>query len=296
MKMVKSLLLGSAAGLVAVTAGQAADLPVKAKPVEYVKVCSLYGAGFYYMPGTDMCIKIGGWVRVEATWGNDNGSMTWGPYAGQENIRTTSNFVTRSAVTSRRMLVSRPLTARRAPISTSAFNDTPSSAKSRRPRHVQLEPRLPAVGRHHGRSDAVVLRLLQRAGRRLHAPRSADRRHRRRRHVGCRLHRAARQRPVGDALCRNSAAIPRLSVSGPVHAVAWRDRRIAWSTTAAAWLRQRSSTAHCSGRSTRSRLRRQSGARHRRQSPRRPDLGQRAGHGRAASGQCELLLRDCRQR
>jgi hypothetical protein len=95
MKMVKSLLLGSAAGVVAVTAGQAADLPVKAKPVEYVKVCSLYGAGFYYMPGTDMCIKIGGWVREEATWGNTNGSMTWGPYSGQENNRNTSNFVTR---------------------------------------------------------------------------------------------------------------------------------------------------------------------------------------------------------
>ena len=53
MKMVKSLFLGTAAGLVAVSAGQAADLPVKAKPVEYVKVCNLYGAGFYYMPGTD---------------------------------------------------------------------------------------------------------------------------------------------------------------------------------------------------------------------------------------------------
>ena len=79
MKMVKSLLLGSAAGLVAVTAGQAADLPVKAKPVEYVKVCSLYGAGFYYMPGTDLCIKIGGWVRAEAVWGG-NGSLTWGPF------------------------------------------------------------------------------------------------------------------------------------------------------------------------------------------------------------------------
>src|SRR5712672_4546314 len=45
MKMVKSLLLGSAAGLVAVGGAQAADLPVKAKPVEYVKICSLYGAG-----------------------------------------------------------------------------------------------------------------------------------------------------------------------------------------------------------------------------------------------------------
>ena len=79
MKMVKSLLLGSAAGLVAVTAGQAADLPVKAKPVEYVKVCSLYGAGFYYMPGTDMCIKIGGWVRAEVSWGV-NGNSTTGSF------------------------------------------------------------------------------------------------------------------------------------------------------------------------------------------------------------------------
>jgi len=95
MKMVKSLLLGSAAGLVAVTAGQAADLPVKAKPVEYVKVCSLYGAGFYYMPGTDMCIKIGGWVRAEAGWGY-NGNLTWGPYSGNANVRTTSNLTYRA--------------------------------------------------------------------------------------------------------------------------------------------------------------------------------------------------------
>jgi hypothetical protein len=62
---VKSLLLGSAAGLVAVAGAQAADLPVKAKPVQYVKICSLYGAGFYYIPGTDTCIKIGGYVRAE---------------------------------------------------------------------------------------------------------------------------------------------------------------------------------------------------------------------------------------
>lgn len=25
--------------------------------VEYVKICSLYGAGFYYIPGTDVCVK-----------------------------------------------------------------------------------------------------------------------------------------------------------------------------------------------------------------------------------------------
>src|SRR6266545_1561058 len=59
MKMVKSLLLGTAAGLVAASGVQAADLPVKAKPVEYVKVCSLYGAAYYYVPGTNTCFKIG---------------------------------------------------------------------------------------------------------------------------------------------------------------------------------------------------------------------------------------------
>src|SRR5690349_10506509 len=74
MKMVKSLLLGSAAGLIAVAGAQAADLPVKAKAVEYVKVCSLYGVGYYYIPGTDTCIKIGGYVRYEA-YHNESGGL-----------------------------------------------------------------------------------------------------------------------------------------------------------------------------------------------------------------------------
>ncbi len=66
MKMMKSLLLGSAAGLVAIAGAQAADLPVKAKAVEYVKVCTAYGAGFYYIPGTDICLRVGGFVFFEA--------------------------------------------------------------------------------------------------------------------------------------------------------------------------------------------------------------------------------------
>jgi hypothetical protein len=68
MKMVKSLILGSAAALVAMSGAQAADLPVKAKAVEYVRICSLYGAGFYYIPGTDTCIKIGGYLRIDTTF------------------------------------------------------------------------------------------------------------------------------------------------------------------------------------------------------------------------------------
>jgi hypothetical protein len=65
MKLIKSLILGSSAGLIAMSGAQAADLPVKAKAIEYVKVCSLYGAGFWYIPGTDTCIRIGGAVRID---------------------------------------------------------------------------------------------------------------------------------------------------------------------------------------------------------------------------------------
>ncbi len=69
MKLVKSLLLGSAAGFAAVAGAQAADLPMKkAAPVEYVRVCSAHGAGFFYIPGSDTCIKIGGRVRAEVLY------------------------------------------------------------------------------------------------------------------------------------------------------------------------------------------------------------------------------------
>lgn len=68
MKLTRSLMLGSAA-FFASAGAQAADLPVKAKAVEYVKICSLYGAGFYYIPGTDTCIKLGGYVRADAVLG-----------------------------------------------------------------------------------------------------------------------------------------------------------------------------------------------------------------------------------
>lgn len=74
MNIVKSLLLGSAAGFVAISGAQAADLPIaKADPVEYVRVCSTEGAGFFYVPGTDSCIKIGGRVRAEYHYAQPKG-------------------------------------------------------------------------------------------------------------------------------------------------------------------------------------------------------------------------------
>lgn len=65
-KLTKRLILGSTA-FFASAGAQAADLPVKAKAVEYVKICSLYGAGYYYIPGTDTCVKLGGYLRVHTT-------------------------------------------------------------------------------------------------------------------------------------------------------------------------------------------------------------------------------------
>jgi hypothetical protein len=61
----KSLLFGSAAAIAAGTGAQAADLPT-VEPVEYVRICDAFGTGFYYIPGTDTCIKIGGRVRAES--------------------------------------------------------------------------------------------------------------------------------------------------------------------------------------------------------------------------------------
>jgi hypothetical protein len=66
-----------------------------AKPVQYVKICSLYGAGFYYIPGTDMCLKIGGYVRQQVGYGL-NGSLTNGANVSNVNTRATNNYVLRS--------------------------------------------------------------------------------------------------------------------------------------------------------------------------------------------------------
>ncbi|MCH4539980.1 MULTISPECIES: porin [Brucella/Ochrobactrum group] len=70
---IKSLLFGSAAALVATTGAYAADTVVTPEPesVEYVRVCDAYGAGYFYIPGTETCLRVSGYVRYDAT-GGDN--------------------------------------------------------------------------------------------------------------------------------------------------------------------------------------------------------------------------------
>src|ERR1700716_2967229 len=96
MTMMKRLLLSPASLLVAFGA-QAADLPVKAKPVEYVKICNLYGAGFYYVPGTDTCIKIGGYVRTDYSYNTAAGGVpNFSGSAGRQTRADTADFATRA--------------------------------------------------------------------------------------------------------------------------------------------------------------------------------------------------------
>ncbi|RWD15285.1 MAG: porin [Mesorhizobium sp.] len=69
---IKSLLLGSAAALIAVSGARAADAVVVAEPepAEYVKICDVYGSGYFYIPGTETCLRIGGYVRYDIGFGD----------------------------------------------------------------------------------------------------------------------------------------------------------------------------------------------------------------------------------
>ena len=95
-RLARSFLLGSVSVLIVLGGAQAADLPAKAKAIEYVKVCSPSGAGFYYIPGTDTCLKLGGYLRVDVV-ANANGVGT-GNYAGPGGAqnRYTNGYTWRS--------------------------------------------------------------------------------------------------------------------------------------------------------------------------------------------------------
>ena len=55
----KRLLIGSAAALTVTSTTQAADAIVAAQPepVEYVRICDGYGAGYFFIPDTETCLK-----------------------------------------------------------------------------------------------------------------------------------------------------------------------------------------------------------------------------------------------
>jgi hypothetical protein len=88
MGLTNRLLLGAAIVFLAGAGAEAADLPVKAKPVEYVKVCSVYGAGFYYIPGTDICLRVGGYVWSDTQYRQRGAAALLAP----GNLQTVGGF------------------------------------------------------------------------------------------------------------------------------------------------------------------------------------------------------------
>ena len=101
MKLVKSLLLGSAATLAVVAGANAADLPSKkAAPASYVKICDAYGAGFFYIPGTDTCVKLGGYVRAEYQYvpGQKTILATTGAINQLSGVQDTTGYETRGRI------------------------------------------------------------------------------------------------------------------------------------------------------------------------------------------------------
>ena len=89
MTLIKSILLGSAAGIVAVASAQAADLPTrKAAPVEqYVKICNVGGITGWTLPGSDTCMKVSGYMTAQFTGGNLNTQYNYGTIGEAYNAR-----------------------------------------------------------------------------------------------------------------------------------------------------------------------------------------------------------------
>lgn len=87
----------TSAVLLGTASAKAADAIVVAEPeaAEYVRVCDTYGAGFFYIPGTQTCLKLGGYLRYDVQGGDD-------PYNGEDldtwanHTRATIRFDARS--------------------------------------------------------------------------------------------------------------------------------------------------------------------------------------------------------
>jgi hypothetical protein len=74
MTKAKSLLLGSAAALVAVSGAHAADLGLPVAPsVDYVQICTVGGFTGFLLPGSDVCFDISGFARFQATFQGEDG-------------------------------------------------------------------------------------------------------------------------------------------------------------------------------------------------------------------------------
>lgn len=92
---IKSLMLAAAASTAVASGAQAADLPVAPEPVDYVRVCDAYGAGFFYIPGTETCLRVSGGVRADYRFHDYSGT---GGNAWDQDADNSTGFRARAYV------------------------------------------------------------------------------------------------------------------------------------------------------------------------------------------------------
>jgi len=96
MTLMKSILLGSTAGIVAAASAQAADLPTrKAAPAEYVKICNVGGMAGFILPGSDTCFKISGYITGQIEAGNTQHQYLWAFAPGAATVNQGASTFTR---------------------------------------------------------------------------------------------------------------------------------------------------------------------------------------------------------
>jgi hypothetical protein len=91
---IRSALIVSFASFLAIPFAHSADAIVYAEPepMEYVRICDVYGAGFFYIPGTETCLQIGGYMRYRMDYVKVRGE----PYVFTKTARFAPSFDVRS--------------------------------------------------------------------------------------------------------------------------------------------------------------------------------------------------------
>jgi hypothetical protein len=100
MKSLKFLSFASALSISAGAASAAdAVMAPEPEPVEYVRICDAYGAGFFYIPGTETCLQISGYVRYQMGTASDGETPNYNGFAAEgwsKQVRARVNFDARS--------------------------------------------------------------------------------------------------------------------------------------------------------------------------------------------------------
>jgi hypothetical protein len=74
----RSILFGLTAAMTAFSLASAAELPsLKPKPAEQARSCMIGDAKGFLLPGSETCVKLGGYVSVGGSFGNARPQYTW---------------------------------------------------------------------------------------------------------------------------------------------------------------------------------------------------------------------------